>query len=121
MKIDINKQYQTRNRKKVRIYSTEALGDFPIHGAVWLDNEWDICTWTKDGKYSLDDDMNGDSLDLVEVKRRIQREYWMNLYNSGSGSVWKNRQNADEGAKGTKNNRIACVKIVIDCEEGEGL
>lgn len=121
MKIDINKKYKTQSGKNVRIYSTEALGDFPIHGAVLLDDEWDICTWTKDGKYNLDDDINDDPFDLVEVKPRIQREYWMNLYNSGSCTVWKNRENADSGAKMTKNNRIACVKIVIDCEEGEGL
>ena len=121
MKIDINKQYQTRNGKKVRIYCTDASGHYPVHGAVWEEQtkEWNICTWTKDGKHNLDDDMKGDPFDLVEVKPRIQREYWLNIYKDHEkGSNWKTKQEADRYAF---NDRIACVKIVIDCEEGEGL
>lgn len=120
MIVDINKQYRTQDGEKVRIYCIDGSGTYPVHGAIFDDEVevWMVNSWTSKG---MTREGHNDPYDLVEVKPRIQREYWMNLYNSGSGSVWKNRQNADEGAKGTKNNRIACVKIVIDCEEGEGL
>lgn len=124
MKIDINKQYRTQNGEKVRIYCTDASGTYPVHGAIAIfdvDHEaevWMVHSWTSKGTIR---EGHNHPYDLVEIKPRIQREYWMNLYNSGSCTVWKNRQNADSGEKMTKNNRIACVKIVIDCEEGEGL
>lgn len=120
MIVDINKQYQTRDGEKVRIYCTDGGGEYPVHGAIWNKDpaEWLIMWWTSEGKLSSDTE---DDFDLVEVKPRIYREYWLNLYNNSRVTAWRNRQSADEAAKEVGNNRIACVKIVIDCEEGEGL
>lgn len=122
MSIDINKQYQTRNGKKVRIYCTDASGPYPVHGAVWseLTKQWDICTWTKDGKLSDEEDNSDWLYDLVEVKPRIHREYWVNIYPNTFPALHSTREMA-ESAKSRSTDRIACVKVVIDCEEGEGL
>lgn len=121
MIVDINKQYQTRNGKKVRIYCTDASGPYPVHGAVWSEQskEWDICTWTKEGKYNDKTEDNSDWLyDLVEVKPRIQREVWLNVYRDNKQFVYTTKEWADESKSP---GRFACVKVVIDCEEGEGL
>ena len=57
---------------------------------------------------------------LIEVKPRIKREYWVNLYSDRYDSFChKTRKAADANA--ISDERIACVKVSIDCEEGEGL
>ena len=114
--IDKNKTYKTRDGKKVRIYATDGEKEYPVHGAIKLHNEWMAITWTAEGKYC---GLGGDDKDLIEVKPRIQREYWVNVYPDNLGFVHLDRAQADE--VGFSSNRIACVKITIDCEEGEGL
>jgi hypothetical protein len=54
------------------------------------------------------------------VKPRIKREVWVNVYPDSVGSVCKTREEADR-LRPCTHNRIACVKLTIDCEEGEGL
>lgn len=49
MKIEPNKFYKTRNGHKARIYTTDGYGDYPIHGAVLMDNGWRLVMWTSDG------------------------------------------------------------------------
>jgi hypothetical protein len=56
-------------------------------------------------------------LGLVEVKPRIRRECWVNVTPDAMW-VYEDKESADHH-HGL--GRIACVKITIDCEEGEGL
>lgn len=49
MKIEVGKFYRTRDGHKVRIYATDGSGLFPVHGAIYYDDEWSISTWTSDG------------------------------------------------------------------------
>lgn len=109
--ISKDKQYQTKCGYEVRIYATDAGGYYPIHGAYFFDGQWVQCQWSKSGGHSYNPDLN-----LVEVKPRIQREYWVNVYHDCI-SPWDTKQIADALGK----RRIACVKVTIDCEEGEGL
>jgi hypothetical protein len=122
--IELGKQYKTRDGREVRIYAVDGGGRFPVHGAVKPDDgTWRQEEWTLTGSY------NGESshghtiahhLDLIEVKPRIQREVWVNVYAAWlqSDVVYQSKKSADEGSSP---DRIACVKVVIDCEEGHGL
>ena len=112
MSISMDKRYRTRDGREVRIYAIDAGKIRPIHGAIFKDGEWRMCTWNKDGV-----NFYGDNLDLIEVKPRIQREYWINVYPKDVGKIWMRK----EDALACPFDRIACVKITIDCEEGEGL
>jgi len=80
-----------------------------------------ISCFTKEGFH--DPNMNGSELDLFTSSKRIQREVWMNIYStehpsdSGVGShITKGRADEMDSL-----GRLACIKIIIDCEEGEGL
>jgi len=124
--IELGKQYKTRNGREVRIYAVDGGGRFPVHGATKQnDGTWRQEEWTLTGSY------NGESshghtiahhLDLIEVKPRIQREVWVNVYRHYNPVEFYlaclKKEDADnyEGE-----DRIACVKVIIDCEEGEGL
>lgn len=69
--------------------------------------------WTEDGLYL--EHPNNEHFDLIEIRPRIKREVWLHIFNNGHIIV------KDHPAECEIDHRIACVKVVIDCEEGEGL
>ena len=113
--INKDKTYKTRDGREVRIYATDGEGDQTIHGAVNDGGEWLIYAWHGDGVYARSD-RNGRH-DLIEVKPRIKRTLWLNVYEDDVHR-FHTKQEAEDGSYKC---RIACVKVEIDCEEGEGL
>lgn len=127
--ISMDKKYKTRNGRKVKIYSVEGNTNDHIHGAVMVFDhdtgyKWLFTTWTKDGRYSKD---YVSDLDLVEVKERKKIERWVNVYGSNVhvfgtgelGGLYATKELA-EASRGDRK-VFACVKVTIECEEGEGL
>lgn len=121
--IDKNKTYKTRDGREVRIYAVDGGGDFPNHGAYHHpDGIWVPCQWVPSGKFLAGSEH---PRDLIEVKPRIQREVWVNVYPDGHFNTncacvgYGEKKDADHAA--FKRDRIACVKLTIDCEEGTGL
>lgn len=114
--IDKNKQYRTRDGREVRIYATDGGGEYPVHGAYLCRGEWRCEAWDERGFWTDPD--HEDNVDLIEVKPRIKREVWVNVYPGGIVNTRYTRADADDDAT---SGRIACVKLTIDCEEGEGL
>jgi len=105
------KKYKAKNGLEVRLYAGEGAGRYCVHGAIKNDDGWHIRKWTKYGKASTKDHEN----DLVEVKPRIKRTVWLSIYPDHVSS-WLYATGATYSP-----NRLACVKVEIDCEEGEGL
>jgi hypothetical protein len=115
--IDITKQYKTPEGREVRIYATDAGTERPVHGAIKYDDGWFPRSWTAKGTTFSDGGHCSD--DLIEVKPRIKREVWVNVWRDDTdGELWLTKAEANRAGA---NSRIACIKIVIDCEEGEGL
>lgn len=117
MIISMDKKYKTRDGRDVRIYCTDAGGVYPVHIAIKReDGTWEISVRTKEGNYNT---YSTHKLDLVEVRPRIRREFWMNIYpNENFGPVHKTHTDA---RRFSDEDCIARVKVTIDCEEGEGL
>lgn len=114
--IDKNKQYRTRQGEEVRIYAVDGDDEMPIHGAVLTKHGWKVNSWARDGRWCPN---MTDAVDLIEVKPRIKREVWVNVYPEDIETLfYRTKEAADRGAV---LKRIACVKLTIDCEEGEGL
>ena len=116
--IDPKKTYRTRDGREVRIYAVDRGGIYPVHGAHLVGKyEWKSGCWTRDGDYQ--GQFTRTDNDLIEVRPRIQREVWVNVYPSEVDTeLWHSKETAEEQAMSA---RIACVKLVIDCEEGTGL
>ena len=120
---DKAKTYKTRDGREVRIYATDGGGSHGIHGAVFTKMEalssweWIPCQWNS---ITLKSSLLVDDYNLVEVKPRVKIEKWVNIYPRGGGLTlqYATKELADKNAY---SDRFACVKIVIDCEEGEGL
>lgn len=120
--ISKDKTYRTRDGREVRIYATDGgPGLSAVHGAIWKpfddqpynECEWSLTCWSKDGKHCRD------KYDLIEVKPRIKRTVWLNVYdNEVIHGGWRTKEEA-QGYH--EKNRIACLKLDLDFEKGEGL
>ena len=118
--ISKDKTYRTRDGREVRIYATDAgRNNNIVHGAThdagW---GWVPHVWLPDGTHE-----SIPFLTLIEVKPRIRRTVWLNVYDDKYVGLYYNRKNADEDMEYMPSSfkRVACVKFEIDCEEGEGL
>lgn len=113
--IDPKRKYRTRDGREVRIYATDGGGDHPVHAAIKNTDGWKGFQFQADGTWCEFET----SSDLIEVKPRIQREVWANVYPDVAECLYyTTKKRADEGAVPS---RIACVKLTIDCEKGTGL
>lgn len=117
--IDKNKTYRTRDGREVRIYAVDGGGRLPVHGAASRDGKtWVQESWSIGGEWAPDD-LAATPMDLIEVRPRIQRTVWINMYGNSELIYGYGSKEVADGAAG--DNRIACVRVEIDCEEGEGL
>ena len=117
--IDKNRTYKTRDGREVRIYATDGQDAWPIHGAVLRNFGWSSECWDKNG--SASSIMPHDN-DLIEVRPRIKRTVWLNVYEeSDRGGHYKEKSEADAIGRSSGLTRLACVQVEIDVEEGDGL
>lgn len=118
MKIEMDKQYRTRDGREAKVLMVDAGTSHPVI-AAHRDRETDIwwsLHFTAEGRVS---ESREDPRDLIEVKPRIKRTLWLNIYsNAEAGFTNRSREDADATAG---RQRIACIPIEIDCEHGEGL
>ena len=112
--IDINKKYRTRACAEVRIYALDGGGLNPVQGAIKNpgDGVWVLSRWNEQGRISSSSNF---SVDLIEVKPRIKQTVWLAVY--PLDDIWVVSGDCTAVEKGC----LACVKVEIDCEEGEGL
>ena len=111
--IDVTKQYKTRDGREVTqltVFKTEDLS-YPVMGII----DGVFHTWTVRGSYG---GTGVDHNDLIEVKPRIKRDVWVNVYETECVAS-DSRERADRVRN--ESTCIACVKLTIDCEQGEGL
>jgi hypothetical protein len=111
--IDLEKQYRTKGGYEVKlnfIKGETVYGHFTCWKNLWSAGEWNV----NDGIYSIYSDSE---CDLVEVKPRIKHTVWMNVYKDDVHKFFR-RKDADDMAH---RSRLACVKVEIDCEVGDGL
>ena len=113
---DWNSILETREGLPVRIYAVDGSGNVSIHGAIKHDYGWVITHWNRNGWWTSNILNNND---LVLKKRKFRYEHWINVYpDYCSGEYYPHRRLADSYASG---DRIACVKVIIEGTEGDGL
>lgn len=107
--IDINKTYRTRDGREVRIYATDGWSASPVHGAIKVEGEWRFSCWSAGGIHHTDR-----AYDLIEVRPRHKRTVWLHVWKNGTVCATEESYYAPAG-------RIACIKVELNFEEGEGL
>lgn len=109
--ISKDKTYRTRGGREVRIYATDGGDGTAIHGSFKEGDRWQIVNWKSDGQFY---EFHESHLDLIEVKPRHKRTVWLHVFNTSTVC-------ATEDAYYDITNRIACIRVDLDFEEGEGL
>ena len=112
--IDLNKQYRAKDGRKIKLAFIDenvVYGFYELPDGSWKGTAW----YLSDGAYK--DNHFSHELDLVEVKARIKRDVWINVCKNYTSSHFA-KEFADFHHRG---DRLACIKVEIDCEEGEGL
>lgn len=115
--IDINKKYRTRGGREVRIYAVDGDEPRPVHGAVKSQTGWIVSHWPKDGIQSSYEGSN----DLIEVKPRIQKTVWLSFWSNNYTEATREKPEWRKTRSRNGDLPDACVKVEIDCEEGDGL
>ena len=106
------KKYETKTGREFTLYTTEGYDPaYPIVGNIKGSKCCACFNWNCVNRSNPD-------YNLVEVKPRIKRTEWLNIYPNGVLTNYASKGEADICAASY---RIACVKVEIDCEEGEGL
>lgn len=115
--ISMDKQYQTRCGREVKIYETECGGKYPVHGAiVELDGTRSLASWAANGSYSFA--VGGHSLDLIEVKQKLSG--WVNIFSdtystagfyTGTG-VFQSKESARKAT--TSKDYITTIFLEVD-------
>ena len=101
--IDLSKKYRHVDGYEVELYAIK--GTYVLAGKKY-GGEWISAMW------KIDTDQ------LIEVKPRHKRTAWLNVYEDHAGGALKSKEDADRCAG---YGRIACIKVELDFEEGEGL
>jgi len=120
--LDFTKPVQCKNGRKVEI--TNACDHvlfcgtpMPIEGS--LDGSQFLQSWSIDGEYIPGEPTSFDLVNVPEPKT-FRKEFWVNVYdlNNPIPSPWHfTKQSADYRI----GQRKACVKVVVEGKEGDGL
>lgn len=112
--IDINKKYQTRDGREVRIYATDGADKYPVHGSIKYETGWELFTWQLDGMRIPGREGGGD---LIEVRPRHKRTVWL-VFVGGGFRCYDTELDAHANHLMPK---LAIIKVDLDFAEGEGL
>lgn len=116
MEIKVGEFYKTRGgevRKIVYESKKDDVYKFLSVNPIDDDESW----YTKDGLYW--DDGSHSPYDIIEpAPKKVKVQGWLNVYGDGFHNFHSKKEDADHEAD---EHRIACVKIEIEVEEGEGL
>jgi hypothetical protein len=56
---EANKEYWTRDGRRARVYATDGVGNWPIHGAIlYATKGWQVQTWRASGSSAFMDATN---------------------------------------------------------------
>jgi hypothetical protein len=114
--IELGKEYKTRDGRQVVILATNGRGPCPVVGQILNENgEWEYNSWTADGFYYTSRSYS--ISDLIEVKPVRVFERWVNVHTGGVYTWHQTPLHAFNHAA----DRIACLHIRHEYQEGEGL
>lgn len=108
MKIEMGKEYQTRDGRKVRILCVDGPNDvYPVVGFIESSGPQ---TWAPDGAFRVSAGARGCDQDLVPVP--VTNTVYVNVYRGTTptfGGTYPSRAECDQA--GTSSGRVACVKV----------
>lgn len=115
--LDLTKPLQTRDGRPVRVYSCKGNYLDSIHGAIFENCSWVSHDWNQSGNTHCGEISHHDLINVPPKRFRYER--WANVFKTGAIYFYHSSEAAAAPEAGSP--RIACVKVIIEGEEGEGL
>jgi len=103
--IDMKKKYRTKDGREVRIYATDGVGHYPVHGAVNNEGDWVSVNWSEAGQFRRRAHNPTDLVEVVEPKT-----VWINLDEDGFVKVFEQK---DCAAKNKSYDHLCTYKIEL--------
>lgn len=115
-KIDFTKPLQTKDGRQVTLKFSDGRGQWPVRGYVGDADE--LCAWTATGQYY---EGRESPTDLVNVKKRITTDVFINVYENGDGTFSYGQVVSKQTAAALNAGKSVAgrAKVTIDIEEGE--
>lgn len=117
-KISKDKQYVTvEGQLPYRCYATDAGGDYPVHGSVGKEGNWEAVTHNEFGFFRGSHAPHPyDLVDINEVKPRVKIERWIVVFPTGACQTHLAKPDPE-----FLRDAFAVKHIVFEVEKGEGL
>lgn len=126
--IEMGKEYQTRDGRKVRVLAVDLKNNTAYSVVAALTDHAGterVSVFTKDGQRFMG---QHDTNDLIETPKPFRIERWVNVFRCEVGSglmtesgLFTKTHYSPEDATLQAYNRIACVRVIIEGHEGDGL
>lgn len=111
--VTLDKEYQTRDGRPVRVHATDIGGEKTVLASVWSDyGGWRHQDYFSDGVYEAG---HRSPLDLIEKPKTYKAVFYVNVYKDSDFDVSNTRKQADIYARP---DRIACQRFEFEVEEG---
>jgi hypothetical protein len=106
--IELGKTYQTRNGRPARLVAVDSTWAFGFVGAMRP------CMWNAETGKASDrfSDLGGTDADLIEVKPKTVRTYWLTHYPEATYCYWQDDKPTDIAITGPH---------FVEFREGDGL
>jgi len=114
--LDGTRPVTTRDGKKVTLYCVDAPGEWPIHGRI--EGMGSPLAWMASGRALPQYEIAQDLIQPPPPPKPFKHEFWMNVYPDHVVGRHDTRKSADALAQP---DRIACVRVVVEGYEGDGL
>jgi len=115
-KIEMGRNYTTRDKRKVRILCVDGPSDkFPVVGCI--DGNGEPTCWTATGLTYMDQ-VSEFETDLIEVPETLPVEFWVNVYKNGRHAFHRLKAVAEHESD---TSIFARIHIKLDATKGSGL
>ena len=114
--VTLDKEYQTRYGRPVRVHATDIRSSHPVLASYLNDaGEWVVVTRLSDGRFKSGEEH---PLDLIEKPKTHRVIFYVNVFKDGDYQVYSSRAFADQYLDAMPD-RIACKRIEFEVQEGE--
>jgi hypothetical protein len=79
MKIEAGKEYRTRDGRKARVYATDGISPYVVHGAIQTPQGWSLQSWITNGAKRSDGLAGTYMSDLVSEWVNLPEVDWSKL------------------------------------------
>ncbi len=123
MSLDLSKPLQLRDGTPCRLICSDLKGDRPLLASYIDPSDGEECTIRRPatGQWLTDEESCQDLINVPEAPKRFRREHWVNVWENFEPCFYATEAAAQADVSRIVPRPIACIRVTIEGEYGEGL